>query len=448
MDLGPLPQIGPQRPPEPPSGRRGTLRQAAIAVGLVLIAAIVVIVVNRNHSPARAKAAAATDTSYDGTVYIETNDRRKDANSVLAYRYRNGSFRPLSVREYPTGGRGSHDLSNAGVLDAEQQIVTNADRPLLFAPTAGSDTVAVFHIEADGSLTPAPGSPYPSLGKAPASVGVRGDELFVANKARDGERDLKKTPASYATFRIAPNGSLSPIGTPFKAPAHSSPTQTYVPPHTGQLMIATEESGPFRAFIVDAQGNLQQGPDSPLKLDRRVFLPGKPRGNVWPQGLIAHPKLPLIYAGVANIRRLVVYEYDATGRLSYVSSQVNKGTVLPCWTQINAAGTRLYTGNAGSQNISVFDISKDPRHPRQIQRVTLHGLGLPWNFQIDPSGRYLFMLNMRAISAVPPGRGNTLHSFAIRPDGKLKELPSSPVPIPVPPNTNPWGMAVVPRSGG
>jgi hypothetical protein len=49
---------------------------------------------------------------------------------------------------------------------------------------------------------------------------------------------------------------------------------------------------------------------------------------------------------------------------------------------------------------------------------------------------------------VPPGRGNTLHSFAIAADGKLKELPSSPVPIPVPPNTNPWGMAVVPRPAG
>src|SRR4051812_14246872 len=446
MDLGPLPQIGPQRPPEPPSGRRATLRQAAIAIGLVLIVAVVVIVANREHAPAKAKAAAApVDTSYDGTVYIETNDRRKNANSVLAYRYKNGSFRPLSVREYLTGGRGSHDLSNAGVLDAEQQIVTNADHTLLFAPNAGSDTVAAFHIEPDGALTPAPGSPFPSRGKAPASVGVKGDELFVANKAQDGERKLDSTPASYVTFRIAPNGSLTPIGIPFKAPAHSSPTQTYVPPHTGNLMIATEESGPFRAFTIDAKGNLQQGPNSPLKLDRRVFLPGKRRGNVWPQGLIAHPKLPLIYAGVANIKRLVVYSYDATGRLKYVSSQVNKGTILPCWTQINAAGTRLYTGNAGSQNISVFDISKDPRHPRQIQRVKLHGIGLPWNFQIDPTGRYLFMVNMRAIRAVPPGRGNTLHSFAIGGDGKLKELPSSPVPIPVPLNTNPWGMAVVPR---
>jgi 6-phosphogluconolactonase (cycloisomerase 2 family) len=453
MDLGPLPKFGQQPPPEPPARRGATLRQAAPAVGLVLVvAAVVAIIATRDHAGASddkpTVEAAAADTSYDGTVYVETNDRRKNANSVLAYRYTGGSFRPLSVREYPTGGSGSHDLTNSGALDAEQQIVTNADRTLLFAVNTGSDTVAVFHIEADGSLTPAPGSPFPSGGKAPASVGVKGDELFVANKAQDGIRKLDSTRASYAGFRIAPDGSLTPIGVPFKAPADSSPTQTYVPPHTGNLMIATEESGPWRAFTIDAKGNLSQGPNSPLVLDRRVFLPGKRRGNVWPQGLTAHPKLPLIYAGVANIKRLVVYEYDASGGLKYVSSQVNKGTILPCWTEINAAGTRLYTGNAGSQNISVFDIEEDPRHPHQIQRVRLHGLGLPWNFEIDPSGRYLFMVNMRAVSAIPPGRGNTLHSFAIRADGKLKELPSSPVPIPVPLGTNPWGIAVVPRSAG
>jgi 6-phosphogluconolactonase (cycloisomerase 2 family) len=391
--------------------------------------------------------AGGAQPTFDGTVYVESNGYKPGSNSVLAFRYTAGSLRPLDVREYPTGGRGSHDLSNSGALDAEQQVVTNADRTLLFAVNAGSDTVAVFHIADDGTLDPVPGSPFPSLGKAPSSVGVSGDELFVANKAHDGVRDLSKTRASYAAFRIEPDGRLTPIGNPVKVPAGSSPTQTYVPPHTGRLMISTEESGPFRAFTIGDDGSLHQGPNSPLKLDDRVFPNRRrPRGfPVWPQGLIAHPTLPLIYAGVANIGKLVVYSYDATARLKYVSSQVNRGTLLPCWTEISNDGTRLYTGNAGSQNISVFDIGTDPRHPRQIQRVKLHGQGLPWNFELDPTGRHLFMLNMRAIRQIPPGKGNTLHSFRVGADGKLKELSSSPVPIPVPLGTNPWGMAVVPR---
>lgn len=393
-----------------------------------------------------ANSAGGAQPSFEGTVYIESNGHASGANSVLAFRYTAGRLRPLDIREYPTGGHGSHDLSNSGALDAEQQIVTNADRTLLFAVNAGSDTVAVFHIADDGTLDPVAGSPFATGGKAPSSVGVSGDELFVANKAQDGVRDLTKTKASYATFHIEANGSLTPIGSPVTVPARSSPTETYLPPHTGHLMIATEESGPFRAFTIGDDGSLHQGPNSPLKLDKRVFPGGKkPDFPVWPQGLGAHPTLPLIYSDVANIKRLVVYSYDAQGRLTYVSSQPNKGTILPCWIEVDPGGTRLYSGNAGSQNITVFDIGTDPRHPKQIQRVKLHGQGLPWNFQLDPTGRYLFMINMRAISQVPPGKGNTLHSFSIGADGKLKELSSSPVPIPVPLGTNPWGMAVVPR---
>jgi DNA-binding beta-propeller fold protein YncE len=440
MSLGPLPDAlrSGSQPPQP----RNRRRLLAPTLVVLLIAAAVVAVATRGDN-----SSTPPDTSYDGTIYIESNEAAPNANSVLAFRYKEGSLRPLSVREYLTGGSGSHDLTNHGVLDAEQQVVTNADQTLLFAPNAGSDTIAVFHIARDGTLRPVKGSPFPSLGPAPATAGVSGGELFVANKAQDGTRPLKKTPASYATFHIAGDGRLTPIGSPVEAPAGSSPTQTYLPPHTGHLMIATEESGPFRAFTIGSDGRLTQAPGSPHELEDAVWPGGrrKPKPRVWPQGLVAHPKLPLIYAGVANIRRLVVYRYDASGRLTLASAQRNKGSYLPCWTQINRDGTRLYTGNAGSQNISVFDTGRDPVHPRQIQQVTLRGLGLPWNFRLDPTGRFLFIVNMRAVRDIPPGRGNTLHSFRIAPDGRLTELPSSPVPIPVPLDTNPWGMAIVAR---
>src|SRR3954471_2342020 len=318
---------------------------ARLAALLALIAAAVAAVL--------AGAAGGAQPSFDGTVYIESNGHAAGSNSVLAFRYSAGSLRPLEISEYPTGGRGSHDLSNSGALDAEQQIVTNADRTLLFAVNAGSDSIAVFRVAGDGTLSAVAGSPFPSGGKAPSSVGVSGDELFVANKAQDGVRSLSKTKASYATFHIEADGSLTPIGTPFEVPPRSSPTQTFVPPHTGHLMISTEESGPFRAFTIGDDGTLHQGPNSPLQLDKRV-LPGgkKPDFPVWPQGLTAHPTLPLIYAGVANVKRLVVYSYDASARLKFVSSQVDKGAILPCWVEVNSDGTRLYTGNAGSQNIS------------------------------------------------------------------------------------------------
>jgi hypothetical protein len=283
--------------------------------------------------------AAAAGAPFDGTVYVQSNTSAPNSNSVLAFRYRNGSFHPLSVREYPTGGSGSHDLDNRGVLDAEQQIVTNAHRTLLFAVNAGSDSVAVFRIARDGTLTPVDGSPFPSLGKAPASVGVSGDTLFVANKAQDGIRNLTFSPASYVSFHIGADGSLKPVGKPLSAPPQSSPTQTFVAPG-GKLMIATEEAGPWRVFKVDGGGRMTQAPGSPHPLEPEILTPKPLPRHVWAQGIVAHPKLPLIYAGVANLRKLVVYQFDGDGRLRLVDSQVNGGTYLPCWTTTAPASTR------------------------------------------------------------------------------------------------------------
>ncbi|MEA2429262.1 MAG: hypothetical protein QOF37_2890, partial [Thermoleophilaceae bacterium] len=149
---------------------RAFRRRRALLIALValLVAGGVAAVVLARRGGGGTAASAADE--FDGTVYVESNSSAPGSNSVLAFRYRHGSFHPLSVREYPTGGSGSHDLDNRGVLDAEQQIVTNPGRTLLFAVNAGSDTVAAFHIAHDGTLTPVKGSPFPSLGKAPASV--------------------------------------------------------------------------------------------------------------------------------------------------------------------------------------------------------------------------------------------------------------------------------------
>src|SRR5205807_849789 len=81
--------------------------------------------------------------------------------------------------------------SGTGALDADQQVVTNAAHTLLFAVNQGSDTIAVFRIARDGNLHPVKGSPFPSGGHAPTSVGLVGDTLVVANNNQYGVRQLQ-----------------------------------------------------------------------------------------------------------------------------------------------------------------------------------------------------------------------------------------------------------------
>jgi hypothetical protein len=115
---------------------------------------------------------------------------------------------------------------------------------------------------------------------------------------------------------------------------------------------------------------------------------------------------------------------------------------------VNAAGTRMYSGNAGSDSLTVFNIAHNPANPRAIQSLTLDAPGNPWNFEIDPSGHVIFMLDMRAVRQIPAGEGNQLHALRIGSDGRLTEERSSPVDIPVPVGTNPIGLAIVPDRGG
>jgi hypothetical protein len=383
--------------------------------------------------------------SASGTVYIESNSAAPDSNEILAFAYRNGVLSAQGIRRYPTGGSGSHDLSNSGVLDADQEVMVNSSRTLLFAVNSSSDTIAIFHIHADGGLVPVAGSPFPSNGAAPSSLGLAGHTLIVANKAQDGVRNLSRVRPNYTSFHVRSDGSLSrPIST-IEVPPGSSPLQAYVTPDR-KVLISSEESGVFRAFRIGPDGRLRQGPGSPVRLPAAVFPGGRRVPNVWPAGLVSQPRLKILYAQLANLSETIVYRWTDQARLTFVRALPNPHSFLPCWTHVNAQGTRMYTGNAGSDNMSVFDIARDPTDPREIQSVRLNAPGNPWNFQIDPTGRVIFLLDMRATRQIPPGEGNQLHALRIAPDGRLTEERSSPVDIPVPIGTNPIGLAIVPQA--
>jgi 6-phosphogluconolactonase (cycloisomerase 2 family) len=382
-----------------------------------------------------------------GTVYIESNPFAPDSNEILAFRYRNGVLSRRGVRRYPTGGSGSHDLNNDGGLDADQEVITNPSRTLLFAVNSTSDTIAVFHIHPGAAITPVAGSPFPSNGAAPTSLGLGGSTLIVANKAQDGVRDLTTTPANYTSFHVRADGSLSPPISSINVPPGSSPLQAYITPDR-KVLISSEETGVFRAFRISRGGTLTEGPNSPLRLAKAVFPGGHRVPEVWPAGLASNPRLKILYAQIANLDETIVYRWNDDARLTFVRALPNPDSSLPCWTHLNAAGTRMYSGNAGSDSLTVFDIAHNPTDPRPIQSVRLNAPGNPWNFQIDPSGRVIFLLDMRAVRQVPAGEGNQLHALRIGPGGLLTEERSSPVKIPVPVGTNPVGLVIVPHATG
>lgn len=396
--------------------------------------AIALLVVTVGGFPPRAEAG---NKGVKNVVYVESND--PNGNAILAYkRADDGSLTPLPGSPFPTGGLGVSPSFSLGPYDSDQEIITNTEGSLLFAVNGGSDSVAVFNIHNDGSLTPVNGSPFPSGGSNPVSLGLSGSTLCVVNKDENPNHPGQSLP-SYTTFRVSGAGRLIPVpkSTLYDS-LGSDPTQALISPDGRLMFNADFLGGVLRSFGVSTSG----------RLDARAFVPlppaefadtGKPP---LPLGLAVHPVKKLLYVGFVTINRIGVYRYDGAGSLRFLRSVPDSGSGV-CWLLVNDDASRLYASNTGDPSVSVYDLTKDASDPVEIQKVNLRAAPNSnpggYQFGLDPSGRFLHVVSQQA-SSTSTVQANGLHTFRVDADGKITEVPSSPILLPVPSLTRPQGV--------
>ena len=214
-------------------------------------------------------------------VYVKSNDPA--GNAIFAFRrHDDGSLTPLAGSPFPAGGTGITPTFALGPFNSDQNIIIDSSYTLLFAVNSGSDGVAVFWINGNGSLSPVNGSPFPSGGSNPVSVGLSGDDvLCVVNQDQDPGRPGLFLP-DYASFRVTKQGRLIPIPT-FFVDAGASPSQALVSPDGG-LMVRAEFLG---------------GP-APHLPDRAKRPPGSGRGTAAPSGGVCRHRRACLAAGAGG----------------------------------------------------------------------------------------------------------------------------------------------------
>ena len=385
----------------------------------------------------RADDADQQDGPPSGVVYVESNVGVAGGNSVLAFRRDGqGNLTPLQGSPFLTGGTGVFDTSlQLGPFDSDQNVIANPEHTLLFAVNAGSNTIAVFHILSDGSLVPVDGSPFPSGGINPVSVGLKDGILTVVNKDQDPNQNTAASLPNYTTFRVTPKGKLIPVRHATVEVAFGiSPSQALTTPSAPVVFSTDFLGGLVESFVIQPDGRLfrnqpQTLPDSEFAGTNAPHLP---------LGLAVHPQFPFLYVGFTPISRVGVYQYDAVGGLTFLRTVADSGAAV-CWLTVNKAGTRLYASNTGDNSISVFDLT-DPSTPVEIQHVKLNGVGSSFQFALSTDGQFLHVIDQRAGASVPLGQGNSLHVLLVNPDGTLSEVASSPTTLTLPAGTRPQGV--------
>ena len=370
-------------------------------------------------------------------VYVESNDPA--GNAIFAF-YRNdanGRLTPVPGSPFPAGGLGITFTTALGPFDSDQEVIVNAAHTMLFAVNGGSDTIAVFWINADGSLTPVDGSPFPSGGSNPVSVGLAGDILCVVNKDEDPGHPGQFLP-NYTSFRVTGRGELIPIPhSTFVDDLGSDPSQALVSPEGDLLFGADFLGGVLRSFQIAESGRLIPSDAQPLPPSVFAGTGAPPL----PLGLAVHPTHQILYVDFVTISQVGVYRYNEKGELTFLRA-VPDSAQAPCWALVNKAGTRLYASNTGDSSVSVFDISRDPTAPIEIQHVKLNTTGNCFQFKLDSSEKFLHVVTQGGSLTSPPS-ANGLNVLSVAPDGTLTEVPSSPTILPVPNMVRPQGVAAL-----
>jgi 6-phosphogluconolactonase (cycloisomerase 2 family) len=403
-------------------------------------------------------------------VYVETNNPNPGQNAVLAYHSDpvDGSLTLFGT--FPTGGTGgANPTDGLGPDDSDQEIVVSPDHRFLFAVNSGSNTIAVFDIHADGSLSLIKGAPFDSGGVQPVSLGLAGNDLYVVNQGDQvpGQTSGGVRP-NYTGFHVNGNGKLHPIAnSTVEVNPGSSPSQALITPD-GQFLFGSDLFSvrldpppplppfipPFASalegFRIQPNGRLAQVPGTPHTTFADTPLPP------FVLGLHAHPTQRIIYAGFVAGNELGVYTYDAAGQLSFAGTVPSSGLGI-CWITASPDAKYLYASNSTSDSIAVFSIA-DPLHPVEIQNLDLAGPKAPLPFfaptifdttpfqlSTDPTGKFLYAVNHETASGASP-LGNALHVLQIGTGGTLTES-LGPTFLPVPALANPLGVVVLQVGG-
>src|SRR5581483_6079588 len=193
------------------------MRKMALLLALVIV--VTRLLVSCNKLP--------FNNQFSEIIYIETNNYMKTGNAIIAYRNNgDGKLLPVLGGPFYTGGSGLANPNQAiGPNASEGEIKISNDRKFLLAVNAGDNTIAVFKIFADGTLSPVPGSPFPSGGETPVSIDQWQQYIFVLNKSDNPLQPSTQKP-NYSTFMLQGDGSLTPVpGGKFEVPAGSSPAE-------------------------------------------------------------------------------------------------------------------------------------------------------------------------------------------------------------------------------
>ena len=369
--------------------RAGCLAAAA-TLGTALLAAPASAAPATTAPVAGARATNSVSTAIQHAVFVQTDD--PTGNHVAAYRQAADGALSLAGT-YATGGLGG--VLQDSVIDhlASQGALTyDANRRLLYAVNAGSNTLSVFAVQGAKLRLR---QTITTAGSFPVSVAVHGDAVYVLN-GHDGGSIQGYVVAHDHLYRI-PSWHRALGLDPTQLTFTESPGQIGFSPDGSKLIVTTKANGnDIEVFSVGRFGGVSR--QAVVTADAN----GVPFAFTWdPAG-----DFVVTSAGSSSVD---TYRLNRDGTLTSIGTvpTTQKGT---CW--IVSDGSLLFATNPGSA--SVTGLTASAAGPATVVSQTATDAGT-----VDPAvsadGQYLY---------VETGAAGIVDEYAVHSDATLTSIGS------------------------
>lgn len=296
---------------------------------------------------------------------------------------------PVPGSPFPTG---------FGVLS----VVASADGHTIYVPHAGDSGVSGYRLDDSGALTPIPGAAV-VLGGPPTSARLSpdGTVLFVV---------VGGFPGHVESFSVGPTGALTPTGAPaVPVEGVSAVGMAGVDPSGRFLRVATYIGDTVSSYAIGAGATL-----TPLGTETVKFGPVAP--GYTPNGRFVY---------VSNEFGFDVSGYALAddGRLTPTPGSPYPTGGVPHGAVATADGNRLYVPNAMGSSIAGFAVGSDgaltplPGSPYPAPAGTM-----PGQVALDPDGRHLYLVDVLTAQIT-----TRVHTYTIGADGALTHTGRAPV---------------------
>ena len=342
---------------------------------------------------------------FHGSDHVYVDGNTAGANTVAGFtRNADGSLTALPGSPFQVGGTGL-----AGV--PSQDAVKFADNGrYLLAVDAGSNQISVESVGPHGSLTPVPGSPFPSGGVEPNSIAVSGNLVYVSNLGSP----------NYTGFYLTPWGQLRPIANSTVTLPAADNTGDIALNNDGTKLVGAVIGGTvagssfINSYRVNWNGTLTAAAGSPFAAQGLGAFGSEFSPIDADQLFVSNAH------NGAGLGTVSAFEDSFNGTLSSIgNSPVADLQTAPCWLVVSHDGRRLYALNTGTGSISSYSIAPSGN----LTLLASTPLSTPVG---AVTGTDVTVSNDDRTLYVNEAKNGTVAAFAINPNGTMTQLAGSP----------------------